>query len=302
MEDFLLQLYLRDLNHDSKAIPAEDLPGASEAFDASARERLVLSHLQNVIRIAFSYRGRGVPVTDLINEGNIGLMRAAELFDPERKVRFGHYAGSWIRTQMDRALSYQSWPVSLPADFNWRRGQVCGAEERLTATLNRAPDDAEVANDCGLAAAAVRRLRATPAPFFVPLDSSWPDAEPGLTLGEVIPDDTLEAPDGLAARRSDREFVNQLVATLGANEKRVIELRYGLDGSGSRTLIEVGRALGYGRQGVHRIESAALAKLKQHAHFMQLVPAPLPPVSVLNLHVPKRQSRRNSSPMRRLAA
>jgi RNA polymerase sigma factor (sigma-70 family) len=273
MNDFLIKLYLRDLASDSQHKPIEEPPADSlESFDDSARERLVMGHLPSVVRMAFGYQGRGVPLSDLINEGNIGLMRAAERFDPVRKVRFAHYAGPWIRTQMDRALSYQAWPVSLPADFNWRRGQVRGAEERLAAKLNRRPKDTELARDCGLELPAVKRLRTASLPSFVGLESAWPGDEAGLTLAEVLPDETLARPDQEVARRSDREFVGTLLKTLTPTEQRVIKLRYGLDGGGGYTLTEVGRTLGYVRQGIHRIESSALGKLRQHAHFMQITP------------------------------
>jgi RNA polymerase primary sigma factor len=276
MNDFLLQLYLRDLASNPQIRPMT--PPSLESpttFDDSARERLVLGHLPNVVRMAFDYRDRGVPLSDLINEGNIGLMRAAELFDPFRNVHFAHYARLWIRTQMDRAVSYQSWAVSLPADFSWRRGRVHGAEERLTAKLNRKPDDSELAESCGLELPAVRRLRTAAHPSFLPLEAPCPGAESDVTLAEVIADENMQAPDREVARRSDREFVTRLVNTLAPMEQKVIRLRYGLDGGCGHTLQEVGQSLGYVRQGIHRIETAALAKLRQHAHFLEITPAHL---------------------------
>jgi DNA-directed RNA polymerase sigma subunit (sigma70/sigma32) len=141
-------------------------------------------------------------------------MRAAELYDPLRNVRFSHYAQPWIRMQMQRALSYQAWSVSLPADFTWRHSQVQLASERLTATFNRQAQDSEVAEACGLELPAVRRLRSTPAPSFVPLESPLEGNETGFTLAEVIPDENSPRPDREAASLSDREFTERLLAAL----------------------------------------------------------------------------------------
>jgi RNA polymerase primary sigma factor len=271
--DFVLRLYLRDISNTSRAMPAGGPQAAHPGrLNDSGRQQLVLGHLPRVVRIAFDYRGLGLPLGDLIGEGNIGLMRAAELFDPVRKVAFACYAKPWIRVQMQRALSYQAWPVSLPADFAWRRGHVQAAKERLAAKLNRAPQDTELADECGLDLPAVRRLRSAPPPSFVPLDSPCPGNETDLTLAEVIPDETSPAPDRQAALHSDRDFVDRLIVALSPVERKVIRLRFGLGDGCQRTLGEVGRLLGYGRQGIHRLQSVALAKLRQHARFLQAAP------------------------------
>ncbi len=267
--DFVLRLYLRDLSADSEARPVE-APAARRPrrLNKSGRRQLVLGHLPKVVHIAFDYQGFGLPMSDLINEGNIGLMRAAELFDPLRNVTFAYYARPWIRVQMQRAISYQAWPVSLPADFSWRHGQVHTAQQRLAAKLNRQPGDSELADECGLEMPAVRRLRSTPPPSFVPLDSPWPGSETDLTLAEVLPNQTAPTPDRAAALQSDREFIERLIAILSPAEQTVIRLRFGLDDACERTLEETGRLLGYGRQGIHRIQSVALSKLRQHARFL----------------------------------
>ncbi|MGA2864803.1 MAG: sigma-70 family RNA polymerase sigma factor [Verrucomicrobiota bacterium] len=268
---------MRDLASGSRLGPAQAPPATgTSGADAARRQQLVVGHLPRVVRIAFDYQGFGLPLGDLINEGNLGLMRAAELFDPVRNVRFAYYARPWVRVQMQRALSYQAWPVSLPADFYRRHGQVQVAEERLTAKLNREPNDSELAGECGLELPAVRRLRSTPTPSFVPLESPWPGNETGLTLAEVIPDETSPTPDREAALHSDREFVERLMVVLTPAEQQVIRLRFGLEDGCHRTLKEAGQLLGYGRQGIHRLQSVALAKLRQRARFLQVALAPRP--------------------------
>jgi RNA polymerase primary sigma factor len=271
MHDYVLQLYLRDVSYAAPRAPTHDMPMADLGrFDESTRERLVLGNLQRVVRIAFDYEGLGLPLGDLINEGNIGLMRAAELFDPFRGVGFFCYAKGWIRMQMQRALCYQSRTVNLPADFRWRRNRVNGAEERLTAKLHREPNDNELAGASGIALPEVKRLRHAPAPSFVPLESPWPGGEADLTLAEVIADDSLPTPDSAAAQHSDREYIDGLLATLNPRERQVIRLRFGLEDGYEHTFEEVGQILGYVRQGIHRIETVALAKLRKHARFLRL--------------------------------
>ena len=269
-DDFVLKLYLRDLEALSPSCRIEKASRGDQAiFDDATRERLVCNHLHRVIRMALDFRGLGVPLCDLVNEGNIGLMRAAELFDPGRNVQFGHYAKVWIRMQMKRALSYQAGSVSLPADFSWRRGQVLGTQERLTTALKREPTETELAGACGLELPAVRRIRSSLAPKFVTFDSPEPGKETGLTLAEVIADETVPTPDQAAVRQSDHEFIECLLSALTPCQQQVIRLRFGLDDGCGRTLEEVARILGYVRQGIHRLETVALAKLRQHARFLQ---------------------------------
>ena len=272
-DDYVLRLYLRDLAAAAASEPSELSPTAGQRqLDDSARRRLVLSQLHQVVRTAFDYRRFGLTLGDLINEGNLGLMRAAELYDPQRNVRFSYYARPWIRVQMQRALSYQAWPVSLPADFKWCHSKVQRASDRLTAMLERPPQDFEVAEACGLELPAVRRLRAIPTLSFVPLDSPLLGNETGLTLAEVILDENSPRPDVEAGSLSDLEFAQGLLTVLTPREQKVIRLRFGLDDGSSHTLGQIGDLLGYVRQGIHRIESVALAKMRRHARFLRIAP------------------------------
>jgi RNA polymerase primary sigma factor len=267
-DDFVLRLYLRDLARDDAGVEPH---GAPDAHRRHPPERLVANHLDLVVHMAFRYTGMGLPVGDLISEGNLGLLRAAHKYNPLRQVRFSHYARPWIGVQMRRAVSYQAWPVSFPADYHWRHGQVERAETRLKASLNREADDTEVAEEAGLKESVVRQHRGTPAHCFLPLDSAAPTstAEEPLTLGEVLPDRSSPAPDEQASRSSDCTLVGKLLAILTPFEREVLRLRFGLDDGVSRTLEEIGTKLGYVRQGIHRIETAALKKMRDHARFLE---------------------------------
>jgi len=246
-------------------------PQAEENFDLlpkATAEELVLDNLSMVSRIALDYQGCGLPLNDLISEGNIGLMRAAQLFDPARNVRFSYYAGPWVRVHMQRALSYQAWPVNLPADYNSKRAKVKLAEERLCSQLNREPADTEVAGEAGVGLRAVRHFRTTSSPQFFSLESSrWDEEE--SPLQEILADPSMPTPLEQVEARSDREFIEELLVCLTGCEKRVMRLRYGLDDGCARTLDEVAQCLGYVRQGIHRLEQSALKKLRQHVRFVQ---------------------------------
>jgi RNA polymerase primary sigma factor len=260
--DYLLRLYLRDALREPLLTPEEESEMVWRASfdDEPARERLVLGNLRLVVHIGLEYRGLGLPLSDLINEGNLGLMRAAELFVPTYGGRFARYAATWIRQRMRRALSYQAWPMRMPADFSWQQNQVRAAEGRLGAEAA----NEEVAAECGLRLATVRRLRASGHPRCLSLQSPVSDDEEGQVLADTLPDPEATPPDEALARSTAREFVEGLLLLLRPREQQVLRLRFGLDDGRQRTLEEVGDALGYVRQGIHRIESGALSKLRRH--------------------------------------
>lgn len=266
-DDFLLQLYLRDARREPMLTAAEETEVAWLASfdDEAARERLLLGHLRLVVHIAFEYRGFGLSLCDLINEGNIGLMRAAELFKPSRGARFPSYAALWIRQRMRRALTYQGWAMRLPADFCWQQSKLREAEARLGSEPDHEPEAEDLAVDCGFSRATVNRLRSSRFPLCLSLQSPVSGDEEGQVLADILPHEQTPAPDQELARRDEREFVERLLATLKPREQQVLRLRFGLDDGHERTLEEVGRELGYVRQGIHRIESLALAKLRRRA-------------------------------------
>jgi RNA polymerase primary sigma factor len=275
-EDFLLRLYFRDIQREPRLTLREESQVAIRARsgDTAACHRLALANLRLAVHIASDYRNSGLPLADLINEGNLGLLHAAALFDPTQGVGFGHYAAAWIRQRMRRALSSQAWPLRLPAAFAWHRSRVQRAEEYLHIALGRAPDENEVAVASGLPLPTVRRLRATGTLYFISLQKSPSDGESGSRLADTLADESALAPDREAARRSDREFVERLLGTLKPRERQVLRLHFGLDDRGPRTFGEIGRALGCVRQRIQRIESDALVKLRQRARMLEFKPPP----------------------------
>jgi len=275
-EDFLLRLYFRDALSTPLLTPDEELQLGRRAHrgDPAARERLVLANLRLVVRIAFEYQGFGLAVADLINEGNLGLMRAVELFNPDLGARLAPYAAAWIKQRIRRALSNQSRLVRLPLGLVECAARVRNAEARLHAELGRAPTDAELAEDVELVHFVIHRLRGHASQTYVPLDAP---ASPGSdsdtdapSLAEALSDPEADTPDEALASKSDRLYVESLLGTLEPRERQILRLRFGLDHGGGQSLEQVGQTLGVVRQRVQQIEAAALLKLRKRARLSML--------------------------------
>lgn len=270
-EDFVMQLYFRDASAVPLLTADEEvqLGRLSRRGDAAARERLILANLRLVIRIAFEYQGYGLPVADLISEGNLGLMRAVELFNPELGSRLAPYAAAWIKQRIRRALSNQSRIVRLPMNVVECAARVRAAESRLRSELGREPTDAELAEDTELVHFVLHRLREFAHQSYLPLDApatAGADDE-APTLAEALADGRGITPDEALASQDDCDYLAQLLGTLTPREQEVLHLRFGLDHGGGQSLEEVGGRLGVVRQRVQQIESAALLKLRKRAQM-----------------------------------
>lgn len=270
-EDYLLELYQRDALREPLLEAAEEaeLGRRAHAGDESARQRLVVSNLRLVIRIAAGYRAYGLPLADLISEGNLGLLRAARLFNPSFGARFSTYASAWIKQRIRRALSNQSRLVRLPLGVVECLSRVRQAEARLLGELGRDPTDAELAADTELVDYLIHRLRTVAHQSYVSLDSPTVSEADGPTLSETLADPGAESPAESLARAGDCAFTRELLATLSPREQEVLELRYGFDGGEGRSMEEVGNLLGVVRQRVQQIEAAALIKLRKRARQRQ---------------------------------
>ena len=275
-EDFLLRLYFRDALNTPLLDPDEELQLGRRAHrgDPTACERLVLANLRLVVRIAFEYQGFGLAVADLISEGNLGLMRAVELFNPNLGARLAPYAAAWIKQRIRRALSNQSRLVRLPLGLVECAARVRNAEARLHAELGRAPTDAELAEDVELVHFVIHRLRGYSSQTYLPLDAPAlpggdPDTDPP-SLAEALADPGTDTPDEALASKSDRIYLESLLGTLEPRERQILQLRFGLDHGGGQSLEQVGQSLGVVRQRVQQIEAAALLKLRKRARLSML--------------------------------
>ena len=275
-DDFLLRLYFRDALNTPLLDRDEELQLGRRAHrgDPAARERLVLANLRLVVRIAFEYQGFGLAVADLISEGNLGLMRAVELFNPNLGARLAPYAAAWIKQRIRRALSNQSRLVRLPLGLVECAARVRQAEARLHSELGRAPTDAELAEDVELVHFVIHRLRGhasqTYIPLYAPAIAGSESDHDSPTLAEALADPDSDAPDEALASKSDRLYLESLLGTLDSRERQILRLRFGLDHGGGQSLEQVGQTLSVVRQRVQQIEAAALLKLRIRTRLSML--------------------------------
>ena len=263
-EDFLLRLYWRDVENLPVLTPSQEaeLGWLASFGDEHAQERLVLGHLRFVVQMAWHYRLPDLPVADLINEGNLGLMCAARRFIPSRGMSFKNYAAFWIRRRMHRALYHQRGALHWPSNLGLKRDRLQAAEQKLFIQLGRLPDHRELSRACRMTSATVRQARSFDANTLVSLDAPAATSEEH-SWQELIPDLETPPPDEALARVDDRIYVAGLLASLIPREQQVLRLRFGLDDGQERTLEEVGQAMGYVRQGIHKIEAQALVRLRK---------------------------------------
>lgn len=257
--------YLREISH-TPLLTAEkevSLSLAAKRGDQVARQELVQANLRLVVSIAKRYVGRGLSLLDLIQEGNIGLMRAVGKFDPGLGYRFSTYATNWIHQAIGRAIADQARAIRLPVHIIDELTRLHRTQTCLQQELGRDPSEAEVARRLGISPAQLALLRrADGGPLS--LDVAVGEDSDDLTLGDFVPDNNVLAPEEAADRVAMRGIVARLLSRLTVRERNVLTLRYGLADGGSRTLAQLGEELGISRERVRQIEAEALDKLRTH--------------------------------------
>jgi RNA polymerase primary sigma factor len=256
-----LETYLREIN-ETQLLSAEDeqlLARQIAEGDARARDRMVRANLRLVVNIARGYTGKGLGLQDLIEEGNLGLMRAVEGFDPAVGTRFSTYASYWIKQSIKRALINSAKTIRIPAYMvellsKWRR-----ATARLNDELGRSPTAEEVARLLGLPK---RKLPIIKKDIQIYQAVPQTDkAEVGWSLGEMVMDERMRTPEDELIEHDVLKRVRELMHTLDGREATVLRMRFGLDEMPPHTLKEIGERLGLTRERVRQIESEALHKL-----------------------------------------
>jgi RNA polymerase primary sigma factor len=257
-----LTLYLREIGQVKLLTPKEEIALAKriKRGDKKAREQMITANLRLVVKIARDYQGLGLPLLDLINEGNIGLMKGVQRFDPGKGAKLSSYAAWWIKQAIRRALSNQSKTIRLPVHVVDKMAHIRKAEVKLRETFDREPTDEEVAHDIGLDARRIRRYReASRAPVSLDSPIGHEDTTP---ISEVVADMNAAAPFDQIVGENDNQLVQEVLATLDARESRILALRFGLDDRKPKTLEEVAERFGLTRERIRQIQEQALLKMR----------------------------------------
>ncbi|HET7465267.1 MAG TPA: sigma-70 family RNA polymerase sigma factor [Candidatus Dormibacteraeota bacterium] len=263
--------YLKEISRERLLTKEEEIQLAKQIAkgSAEARRRMTEANLRLVVSIAKKYQNRGMPLLDLIQEGNLGLMRAVDKFEWQRGYKFSTYATWWIRQAVLRSIGDQARTIRLPLHMGDRLNKLIRITQRLTEGLGRVPTDDEIGEELAMTKLEVEELRKL-AWDAVSLETPISD-ESETELGHLLEDETAESPvEAATASDMRRQLDDVLESTLDPRERRVMQLRFGLLDGHQRSLDEVARRLGVNREAVRKMERTALDKLRRAGHAQGL--------------------------------
>ncbi len=261
--DTAIKLYLREIGQVKLLTPQEeiDLAARIKKGDKKAREQMIKANLRLVVKIAHDYEGFGLPLLDLISEGNIGLMKAVERFDPSKGGKLSTYGSWWIKQSIKRALANQSKTIRLPVHLVDKISKMRRVAMKLQEVFGREPTDEELAEEMGMTPSRVAQMR-TAAIRPASLDAPIGDDESN-NYSEIIPDEAALTPYRQLEDSTVTKMLHEMVTTLDPREATILRYRFGLDGGPERTLEEVGEKFGVTRERVRQIQNIALNKLRK---------------------------------------
>ena len=265
-----VRMYLKEIGRISLLSPEEEAELSLKVADGEefARNRLAEANLRLVVSIAKRYVGRGLLFLDLIQEGNIGLMKAVEKFDYEKGFKFSTYATWWIRQAITRALADQARTIRVPVHMVETINKMARIQRQMTLELNREPTDEEIAKKMGISVDRVRevmKISQDPVSLETPIGE-----EDDSHLGDFIKDESSLSPEEYATNEILKEEIKSVLSTLQPREQQVLELRFGLIDGTSYTLEEVGKRFNVTRERIRQIEAKALRKLRHPSRAKKL--------------------------------
>ncbi|MCW1886327.1 RNA polymerase sigma factor RpoD/SigA [Luteolibacter flavescens] len=261
--DSSLKVYLREISKTPLLTPEEEVTLAKriKKGDKDARAHMIKANLRLVVKIAQDYSGYGLPISDLISEGNIGLMKAVERFDPAKGGKLSTYAAWWIKQSIKRSLANQSKTIRLPVHMVDKIAKMRRISTMLAEALGREPTDEELADEIGLPRRKLAMLKqASQRPTS--LDAPINEGE-ATEYGEIIGDDRAEDPLESLSEKNLHGELGGLLDVLDKRERRIIDERFGLTGKTPMTLEEVGREFGVTRERIRQLQNVALTKMRK---------------------------------------
>ncbi len=261
--DTAYRIYLREIGEVALLKPEEEIELAAriKAGDRKARDHMIKANLRLVVKIAHDYEGYGLPLLDLINEGNIGLMKAVERFDPAKGGKLSTYGAWWIKQAIKRALANQGKTIRLPVHLVDKISRMRRVAAQLQEEFGREPTDEELSEELGIPTARVTQWRSAairPAQLDAPLGD-----DDSNSLGDIVADEKQATPYRDLEDKTVREMLEGMIVGLDQREQNILRLRFGYDGGDGMTLEEIGQQYGVTRERIRQIEAVALKKMRR---------------------------------------
>jgi RNA polymerase primary sigma factor len=261
--DSSMKFYLREISR-TPLLGIEEETALAERIkqgDREARDHMIRANLRLVVKIAGDYAGYGVSMSDLVSEGNLGLLKAVDRFDPEKGGKFSTYGAWWIKASIKRALAAQSKTVRLPLHMVDKIARIKRISASLTEALGREPTEDELAEETGLTRHKIAMLKQAalhPTSLNAPVN-----ADGAVEHGDIIADESAANPLDVLSDRNMHDQIDELLASLDERERRVIDGRFGLNGLRPMLLVDVGREFGVSRERIRQIQNSALVKMRR---------------------------------------